>query len=76
MFDAPIIVLTGSQAQIDQVKKQFGIYAQPVPNAPMGQQMEHTATVLLFDRSGQLAGTIRPDDSDADALATIKKLVS
>lgn len=76
LFDAPIIGLTGSQAQIDQVKRQFGIYAQAVPNAPMGRQMEHTATVLLFDRSGQLAGTITPDDGDADALAKIKKLVS
>ena len=76
LFDAPIVGLTGSQAQIDQVKKQFGIYAQAVPNAPMGQQMEHTATVLLFDRNGQLAGTIRPDDSDTDALGKIKTLVS
>ena len=76
VFDSPIIGLTGSQAQIDQVKKQFGIYAQAVPNAPMGQQMEHTATVLLFDRAGQLAGTITPDDPDADALTKIKKLIS
>ena len=76
LFDAPIIGLTGSQPQIDRVKKQFGIYAQPVPNAPMGQQMEHTATVLLFDRSGQLAGTITPDEPDSDALAKIKKLVA
>ena len=76
LFDAPIIGLTGSQAQIDQVKKQFGIYAQAVPNAPMGQQMEHTAIVLLFDRQGKLAGTIRPDDSDSDALAKVRKLVS
>lgn len=76
LFDAPIIGLTGSQAQIDQVKKQFGIYAQAVPNAPMGQQMEHTATVLLFDPQGRLAGTIRPDDPDADALAKIRKLIS
>ena len=76
LFDAPIIGLTGSQAQIDQVKKQFGIYAQAVPNAPMGQQMEHTATVLLFDPRGRLAGTIRPDDPDADALAKIRKLIS
>lgn len=76
LFDAPIIGLTGSQAQIDQVKKQYGIYAQPVPNAPMGQQMEHTATVLLFDRSGQLAGTITPDEPDSEALAKIKKLVA
>ena len=76
LFDAPIIGLTGSQAQIDRVKKQFGIYAQAVPNAPMGQQMEHTATVLLFDRTGQLAGTITPDEPDSDALAKIKKLVA
>ena len=76
LFNAPIIGLTGSQAQIDQVKKQYGIFAQPVPNAPMGKEMEHTATVLLFDRNGQFTGTISPDESDADALATIKGLVA
>ena len=75
LFNAPIIGLTGSAAQIDQVKKRFGIFAQPVPNAPMGKQMEHTATVLLFDRSGQLAGTISSDEPDEDALAKMKKLV-
>jgi protein SCO1/2 len=76
LFNAPIIGLTGSQAQIGQVKKQFGIYAEPVPHAPMGKQMEHTATVLLFDSEGQFAGTITPDESDSDALATLKKLVA
>jgi protein SCO1/2 len=75
LFSAPIIGLTGSRAQIDQVKKQYGIYAEPVPHAPMGQQMMHTATALLFDRSGQPAGTISPDEPDADALAKVKKLV-
>ncbi len=76
LFNAPIIGLTGSQDQIDQVKKQFGIFAQPVPNAPMGKQMEHTATVLLFDSQGQLAGTITPDEPDSDALEKIRKLVT
>jgi len=76
LFNAPIIGLTGSQAQIDQVKKQYGIYAQPVPNAPMGKQMMHTATVLLLDRAGQLAGTISPDEPDSEALAKIRKLVA
>ena len=76
LFNAPIIGLTGTQAQIDQVKKQYGIFAQPVPNAPMGKQMEHTATVLLFDRSGNFAGTIAPDEPDSDALAKMKKLVA
>ena len=75
LFNAPIIGLTGSQAQIDQVKKQYGIYAEPAPHAAMGKQMEHTATVLLFDRGGRFSGTITPNEPDADALAKVKKLV-
>jgi protein SCO1/2 len=76
LFNAPIVGLTGSQAQIQQVKKQYGIYAEPVPNAPMGKQMMHTATVLLFDRAGRLAGTISPDEPDSGALVKIRKLVA
>lgn len=75
LFGAPIIGLTGTQAQIDQVKKQYGIYAQPKPNAPMGQQMEHTATVLLFDRGGRFAGTISAAEPDSAAEDKIRKLV-
>lgn len=76
LFNAPIIGLTGSQVQIQQVKRQFGIYAQPVPNAPMGKEMEHTAIVLLFDRGGQFVSTISPDEPDEDARAKIRKLVA
>lgn len=74
LFNAPIIGLTGSQVQIDQVRKQYGIYAERVQNAAMGKEMMHTATVLLFDRGGQLAGTISADDSDAIAVEKIRKL--
>ena len=76
LFNSPIIGLTGSGPQIDRVKKQYGIYAQPMPNAPMGQQMEHTATVLLFDATGKFVNTITPDEPDSDALAKLKKLVA
>jgi protein SCO1/2 len=76
LFNAPIIGLTGTEAQIAQVKKQYGIFAEAVPNAPMGKQMEHTATVLLFDRSGQFAGTIAASEPHASAVAKLKKLVS
>jgi len=76
LFNAPIIGLTGSPAQINEVKKQFGIFAQPVPHSAMGKEVEHTATVLLFDRAGKFMGTISPDESDADALTELKKLVS
>ena len=75
LFGAPIIGLTGSQAQIDQVKKQYGIFAQPMPHAAMGKQFEHTATVLLFDRGGQFIGTITPDEPDESAVASMKALI-
>jgi len=76
LFNAPIIGLTGSQAQIDQVKKQYGIFAEPVPHAAMGKEMEHTATVLLFDSSGHFSGTLASADPDSDAVAKLKTLVS
>jgi protein SCO1/2 len=76
LFNAPIIGLTGSQPQIDQVKKQYGIFAQPVPHAAMGQQMEHTSTVLLFDRAGKLVATIAADEPDSAALAKMKQLAA
>ena len=76
LFNAPIIGLTGSAEQIDQVKKQFGIFARPSPNAAMGREMEHSAVVLLFDRRGNFTGTIAPGEPDADALVKIKRLVA
>jgi protein SCO1/2 len=77
LFNAPIIGLTGSPAQIDQVKKQYGIFAKPEPMTPGHAMMiDHTATVLLFDRGGKLAGTIATDEPDAAALAKLKRLTA
>ena len=76
LFGSPIIGLTGSQAQIDQVKKQYGIFAQPMPHAAMGQEMEHTTTVLLFDRAGKFVATIAPDEPDSSAITKLKALAA
>jgi protein SCO1 len=76
LFNAPIIGLTGDQAQIGQVKKQYGIFAEPVPHAAMGKEMQHTGSVLLFDRGGQFASTISASDPDEEGVAKIKKLVA
>ena len=74
LFNSPIIGLTGTQQQIDAVKRQYGIYAEPMPHAAAGQEMAHTGTVLVFDRAGGFVGTITPDEPDASALATLKAL--
>ncbi|HUP67500.1 MAG TPA: SCO family protein [Sphingomicrobium sp.] len=75
LFGSPIIGLTGSAAQIDQVKKQYGIFAQPMAHPVAGKEMEHTATVLLIDRGGKFIGTITPGEQDESALASMKALI-
>jgi protein SCO1/2 len=75
LFNSPIIGLTGSQAQIDQVKKQFGIYAQPSAHPMPGKEMMHSAVVLLFDRDGKFVATIDPDEPDRSAIAKLRTLL-
>ena len=41
-----------------------------------GKEMEHSATVLLFDRNGKLAATIDSQEPDTSALAKLKQLVA
>jgi protein SCO1/2 len=76
LFNAPIIGLTGSPAQIDQVKKQYGIVAQPAMHPMAGKEMEHTATVLLFGRDGKFVATIAPDEPDSAAIDKLKRLIA
>ena len=76
LFNSPIIGLTGSQAQIDRVKKQYGIFAQPSSHPMAGKEIEHSAVVLLFDRNGKFVTTIAPDDPDNDALSKLKALTA
>lgn len=76
LFGSPIIGLTGSRAAISQVKRQYGIYAEPNPQATgHGDMMTHTSSVLLFDRNGQLAATISGSEADSSALQKLRALL-
>jgi protein SCO1/2 len=76
LFDSPVIGLTGSPAQIEQVKKQFGIFSRKVPDQSGGYSVDHTATVLLFDRNGRFTGTISPEESESAAVAKLKRITA
>ena len=76
LFNSSVIGLTGTPAQISQVKKQFGIYSRKVPDQSGSYSVDHTATVLLFDRNGRFTGTIAPEESDTAALAKLKRITS
>ena len=74
LFNSPITGLTGSPAAVEQVKKQFGIYSKKVPDGQGGYSVDHTSTVLLFDKSGGFSGTISPEEADSMALAKLKRI--
>jgi protein SCO1 len=76
LFGAPIIGLTGSEAQIDAVKKQYGIFAEPEHMGGHDYQMSHTSTVLLFGRDGRFGGTIAADEPDSSAIEKLKQLIA
>lgn len=75
-FGAPITGLTGSPAQIDQVKKKFGIYSQKVLTGDGDYTVDHTATVLLFDRNGKFVSTLSPDEPDQPALDKLERITA
>ena len=76
LFDSPITGLTGSPAQIEQVKKQFAIFSKKVPDGSGGYSVDHTSTVLLFDRGGRFTATIAPEEQDGPALAKLKRITA
>ena len=76
LLNSPVIGLTGTPAQVTQVKKQFGIYSRKVPDQSGSYSVDHTATVLLFDRNGRFTGTIAPEESDSAALAKLGRIIS
>ena len=67
-----MIGLTGSPAQIDQVKKQYGIFSEKVAQGD-SYTVDHSAAVLLFDSSGRFKATISADEQDAPALDKLRR---
>ena len=76
LFKSPVTGLTGSPAQIEQVKRQYGIFSRKVPDSSGGYSVDHTSTVLLFDRKSDFSGTIAPEENDNAALAKLKRITA
>lgn len=72
-FGSPVIGLTGSPEQIAAVKKRYGIFSEEVPQGD-GYTVDHSATVLLFDRNGGFKATISMSEQDGPALDKLRQL--
>ena len=75
-FGTPIIGLTGTDAQVEQAKKAFGIYSKKGPDDGSGTYLvDHTATVFLLGKNGEFEGTIDYGEDQKSTAAKIKRLV-
>ncbi len=74
LFGSPVIGLTGTPAQIDQVKKQYAIYSAKTEQAGGDYGIDHSASIFVMDRAGRFVSTIAPEEGDAVALAKLKRV--
>ena len=75
LFETPVVGLTGSQAQIDRVKQQFGVFSQKVPTPDGDYSVDHTATVFLLDRNGKFVATLSPEEGNDAAIAKLRRVI-
>jgi protein SCO1/2 len=73
VFGKQFIGLTGSEAQIAPVLKEFRVYAKKRPVAGGDYAMDHSGSIYLLDPTGKFAGTyeevLGPDKIAADLKA-------
>ena len=76
LFGTPILGLTGTDAQLEQIKKGYGVYSAKVPQPGGDYTIDHTAAIYLMTAKGEFSGTIDTQESDATALEKLKRLIA
>jgi protein SCO1/2 len=74
-FDARIIGLTGSEAQVAAVAKGWNAFHNRIPEGDGTYTIVHSAYVYLMDRANRLAGTMGFQESEDAQLAKLRALL-
>lgn len=74
-FDRHITGLTGTEAEIGAISKEYRIYYKKVPTDDGDYTMDHTTTMFLMDADGQFAGTISYGEEMAARLQKLRRLI-
>jgi protein SCO1/2 len=74
-FNPKINALTGKQKDLDVLIKSFSIYAKKVPLDQNNYTMDHSAALILIDKSTNFVGTITFDEKNRVALEKLQKLI-
>ena len=76
-FDPTFLGLTGDPADIDRIATIYGVYYQAVDTeSKAGYLVDHTSTVMVIDRSGELKLLVSFDATDNEIAEDLSYLVS
>jgi protein SCO1/2 len=75
-FDAPVLGLTGTPAEVAQIAKEYRVYYAKRPRPDGSYDMDHSAVIYLMDPHGRFTATFTPDTSAEDMAARLEKLLS
>ncbi|MBL0935331.1 MAG: SCO family protein [Rhizobiaceae bacterium] len=68
--------ITGEPAKVEAMAKSFGIFMRKVELEGGDYTMDHTASILLLDSSGDFMGTIAYGENPENAVAKLKRLAA
>jgi protein SCO1 len=75
-FDAPILALTGTAAEIAQAAKNYRVYYAKHPEAGGDYSMDHTSVIYVMDPKGRFTASFTGEDPPAQMAERLKKLLT
>jgi protein SCO1/2 len=75
-FDAPILALTGTPAEIAQAAHDYHVFYAKSAETGGGYAMNHSSIIYVVDPEGRFAASFSGEASPDDMVARLKKLLS
>jgi len=74
-FDAPILALTGTAAQVARAAKAYRVYYAPRAEPGGDYSLDHTSVIYLVDPKGRFAGSLDGAAAPAPLAERLKQLI-
>ena len=75
-FDAPILALTGTAAEVTQAAKNYRVYYAKHPEAGGDYSMDHTSVIYVMDPKGRFTASFTGEDAPKQIAERLKKLLT
>lgn len=75
-FDAPILALTGTAAQVAKAASDYRVYYAKHPEAGGDYSMDHSSIIYVMDPKGRFTASFSGEDAPTEMVERLKKLLA